>query len=160
MEETATVGTSGRAMVAVALFEVMRVGVFAVVLGFFGCRRVLNCLARSPADDEEGRNQHQDHVDRDRCDQAFAAELLPESPLGTFLTQALFFLDHDRNDLFRGGRRRKFRGCGVLGIGHEHNAVDLSEPAQQKITSKSGISFPHPVTPLTFMHNQPTEHDF
>ena len=27
----------------------MRVGVFAVVLGFFGCRRVLNCLARSPA---------------------------------------------------------------------------------------------------------------
>ena len=49
MEETATVGTSGRAMVAVVLLEVMRVGVLAVVLGFLGCRRVLNCLALSPA---------------------------------------------------------------------------------------------------------------
>jgi hypothetical protein len=49
MEETATVGTSGRAIVAVVLLEVMRVGVFAVVLGFLGCRRVLNCLALSPA---------------------------------------------------------------------------------------------------------------
>ena len=36
-------------MVADAFFVVMRVGVFAVVFGFFGCRRVWNCLAFSPA---------------------------------------------------------------------------------------------------------------
>ena len=44
-----TEGTSGKAIVAEALFVVIRAGVFAVVFGLFGCSRVWNCLAFSPA---------------------------------------------------------------------------------------------------------------
>jgi hypothetical protein len=43
--DIATEGRSGKAIVAVVFLEVMRAGVLAVVFGFFGCRRVWNCLA-------------------------------------------------------------------------------------------------------------------
>ena len=43
------VGRSGRAIAALALLEVIRVVVFAIDFGFFGCARVLKALALSPA---------------------------------------------------------------------------------------------------------------
>ena len=48
-EATDEVGRSGREIVAVLLLEVMRAAFFAIVLGFLGWARVLNCLALSPA---------------------------------------------------------------------------------------------------------------